>query len=130
MDFPATDILDGIILIKVPKTIKNGPRKSEFIETIQAVEVVPILVPSRIKILSRNVIIPELTKVTVREDTKVLDCTIAVSIPPKAKPPKGIFVIFPIHFDSLSVPMFSISLLKLCNPKTNKEMDAIIMITA
>lgn len=63
----------------VPNTIKNGPRKDEFIETIHAVEVVPTLVPSKIRMLSRKVITPALTKETVSVDTKVLDCITAVN---------------------------------------------------
>ena len=73
MVFPATEILVGIILISIPKTIKKGPRKADCIETIQAVDVVPILVPSNIIILSRNVITPVLPRETVIEDTNVLD---------------------------------------------------------
>lgn len=70
---PATEILFGIMLINVPKTMKKGPKKDDSIETIHAVEVVPTLVPNKIKILSRKVITPELTNETVNEDTKVLD---------------------------------------------------------
>src|SRR5690554_6607074 len=104
IDFPATEIRVGIILINVPKTIKRGPKKEDSIETIQAVEVVPTLVPNKIKMLSRNVITPVLTNETVSEETKVLDCTIEVKIPPIKKPLNGKTVILFIHFDSRSVP--------------------------
>ena len=73
MDFPATANFVGTKLIIDPKTMKMGPIKYEFAETIQAVEVFPMLVPSKIKILSLNPITPELTNVTVKDDTMVLD---------------------------------------------------------
>lgn len=113
MDFPATAILVGMVLIRVPKTMKNGPRKKEFNDTIQAVEVVPTLVPNNMMMLSRKLMIPELTKETVSVETKVLDCITAVNAAPRKKPPMGSWVIFPIHRVNRAVPKFSISLLKL-----------------
>src|SRR5690606_4278852 len=98
IDFPATEIRVGIILITVPNTIKSGPNKEESSDTIHAVEVVPTLVPNKTIILSRKVITPEFTKDTVNEDTKVLDCTIEVKMPPNRKPPNGKTVTFFIHF--------------------------------
>lgn len=110
--------------------MKNGPKNDEFIDTIQAVEVVPILAPNKIRILSLKVIIPVLTNDTVKVDTNVLDCIMAVTMPPKKNPPKGSWVTFPIHLLNLATPKFSISLLKLCKPKTNNEIDAMIKIIA
>lgn len=116
MDCPTTDIRVGIILTKTPNTINNGPNKSASIDTIQAVAVLPILVPRRINKLSLKVTTPLLTSDTVKDDINVLDWTIDVAIPPKAKPPNGITVTLPIHLESLSRPKLSISLLKLCSP--------------
>src|SRR5690606_18546690 len=78
--------------------------------------VLPILVPRRINKLSLKVTTPLLTRDTVKDDINVLDWTIDVAIPPKAKPPNGITVTLPIHLESLSRPKLSISLLKLCSP--------------
>lgn len=112
MDFPATLILPGIILITVPKTKKNGPRKEDWKLAIHAVEVLPIFVPNKINKLFLKVMTFELTNVTVSEETKVLDWMMAVTIAPRKKPPKGISVIVLIHRDNLSLPKLSISLLK------------------
>lgn len=129
MDFPAILIFPGIILITVPRTRKKGPRKDDWKLAIHAVEVFPILVPRSISKLFLSVITPELTSVTVNEDTKVLDWIIAVTIAPRIKPPRGICVTLFIHRDNFSLPKLSISLLKFCSPWINKVIAAIITIT-
>lgn len=121
-------IFAGIMLITVPKTKKNGPKKEEFTLAIQAVDVLPILVPKTMSKLFRNDITPELANVTVSDDTKELDWIMAVTMAPRKKPPSGIWVILPIHLASLSFPKPSISLLKFCKPWTNKVIAAIMAI--
>src|SRR5690606_36444718 len=129
IDLPATEILPGIILTKVPNTMKKGPNNVDWNDTIHAVAVVPTCVPKRISKLSRNVMIPVFTKETVRDETNVLDCIIPVTQAPNAKLRNFHFVKYPIHLDSFSSPKCSISLLKLCKPYTNNAIAETITIT-
>src|SRR5690606_3810730 len=104
------------MLTKVPNTMKKGPNKEDWKDTIHAVAVVPIFVPKRISRLSRKVIIHVFTNETVNDETKVLDWIIPVTTAPKVKLPNFHLVSFPIHLESFSSPKCSISLLKLCRP--------------
>lgn len=104
MDFPTIVSLDGNILISEPNTMKNGPKNADCMETIQAVEVFPILVPKSMRMELRKLSTPELVKVTVSEEISVLDWIMAVATLPNRNPPKGKAVTLEIARESFSTP--------------------------